>query len=129
MVVALAMQNYQKAHKLKFMANKRQIKMRRQLDGDEDKSEKYKGKDSKHNKKNSKSKNNSNDKGKKHQCSKCKKWGSHTAEECTADNKSTTSEEANVAEVGNASYQGKTVQKIFKQDYNMDSAVMKNRRY
>ena len=87
MVVALAMQNYQKAHKLKFKASKRQIKMLRQLDGDGNKSEKNKGKDSKNNKKNFKSKNTSNDKGKKQQCSKCKKWGSHTAEECTADNK------------------------------------------
>ena len=45
MVVALAMQNYQKAHKLKFKANKRQIKMLRQLDADEVKGEKNKEKD------------------------------------------------------------------------------------
>ena len=65
MVVALVMQSYQETHKLKFKANKRQIKTLRQLDGDGDKSENNKGKDSKNNKKSSKSKNNSNDKGEK----------------------------------------------------------------
>ena len=121
MVVALAMQNYQKAHKLKFKANKRQIKMLRQLDADKDKAENDKGKNVTSGNKNSKSNNKSNNRGKKQQCSKCKKWGSHTAEECTSDNKSITSEEANVAEIGNAGSHGRTVQKISKQDYNMDS--------
>ena len=66
MVVAHAMQNYQKAYKVKFKANKRQLKMLQHLDADEDKSEQRKGKDSKTNKKKySKSKNNSNHKDKK----------------------------------------------------------------
>jgi hypothetical protein len=49
MVFALAMQNYQKAHNLKFKTNK-------QLDADDVKGEQKKGKDLKNKKKNSKSK-------------------------------------------------------------------------
>jgi hypothetical protein len=50
-VVALAMQSYQKAHKLKYKANKRQIKMLQQLDADEDMIEQKKEKNVKNNKK------------------------------------------------------------------------------
>jgi hypothetical protein len=87
LVSALAMQNYNKAHKLKFKATKKQQKMLRQLDGDSigpaNNKKNKEGNVSKDNKCNGKKdQKNSVKKGK---CSNCGKWGSHTAKECTSE--------------------------------------------
>ena len=102
LVFALAMQNYNKAHKLKFKATKKQQKILRQLDGDSD----GKTNNNKHKEGNSSKENKSNSKkaqknsGKKRKCSKCDKWGSHAAEKCTSDESPKKTEEANLATPG-----------------------------
>ena len=75
LIFALAMQNYNKAHKLKFKATKKQQKMLRQLDGDSDNksNSSSKDKDSNKNNKSQGEKCNENS-GKKGKCSKCGKW-------------------------------------------------------
>ena len=51
----------------------------------------------------------------KHKCSKCGKWGYHTAEDCKAkdnDDKSSRSEEANMASSGKGKSPAKRVENI-----------------
>ena len=112
LVFALALQNYNKAHKLKFKANKKQQKMLRQLDGDSDSKSNTQQKDN-YSQKNIKSKGNKGTKntGKKGKCSKCGKWGSHTAEECTSDESPKKTEEANMATTGINGSQERSVRK------------------
>ena len=96
------MQNYNKAHKLNFKATKKQQKMLRQLDGDSDNksNSQPKNKDSQNNNKSQSKKGNKNS-AKKGKCSKCGKWGSHTAEECTTDESTKKTEEVNMATAAN----------------------------
>ena len=82
LVFALAMQNYNKTHKLKFNATKKQQKKLRPLDGDSANAP-------------SKDKDSNKISGKKGKCSKCGKWGSHTAEECTSEESPKQTEEVN----------------------------------
>ena len=115
LVFAHAMQNYNKAHKLKFKALKKQQKMVRQMDGDSDNKSNSSPKDKDSNK-------NNNSQGKKgNKNSKCGKWGSHTAEECTAEESPKKTEEANMETTGNNESPGRIVQKISGSRYNEDS--------
>jgi hypothetical protein len=118
LVFALAMQNYNKAHTLKFKATKKQQKMLRQLDGDSDGkfNTQQKDNDSQKNIK-SKGKKGTKNSGKKGKCSKCGKWGSHTAEECTSDESPKKTEEANMATTGINGYPGRSVQKLLGSRY------------
>ena len=122
LVFALTMQNYNKAHKLKFKATKKQQKMLRQLDGDSDYKSNSPSKDKDSNKNNkSQGKKGNKNSGKKGKCPKCGKWGSHTAEECTSEESPKKTEEANLATTGNNGSPGRTVQKISGSRYIEDS--------
>jgi hypothetical protein len=112
LVFALAMQNYNKAHKLRFKATKKQQKLLRQLDGDSDGKANYKPEEiNPPNNNKSKGEKGEKNSAKKGKCSKCGKWGSHTAEECTSEEATKKSEEANLTTTGTSRSSGRTVQK------------------
>ena len=122
LVFALAMQNYNKAHKLKFKANKKQQKLLRQLDGDSDGNSNSKPKEpDSPNSNKSKGKRGQKNSGKKGKCSNCGKWGSHTAAECTAAESPKKTEAANMASTGKSGSPGRIVQKNLGSRYNDDS--------
>ena len=116
----LAYFNYAKAKKLKVKASK---KIKKLLAGMDDNNFK-KVNSSKFNKSNKSAdddvEENLSAKTKK-KCSKCGKWGYHTAEECKAkdnDDKSSRLEEANLASGGKGKSLGRRVQKLIFLDYN-----------
>jgi hypothetical protein len=116
------MQNYNKAHKIKFKANKKKQQMLRQLDGDSAGKVNYKSKEiNSPNNNKSKGKRSEKNSGKKGKCSKCGKWRSHTAEECTSGESPKKSEEANMALAGNYGSPGRIVQKNSELRYTGDS--------
>ena len=119
-VINLAYFNYAKANKLKVKASK---KIKKLLAGMDDNGSR-KVNSSIFNKSNKSSDedvdDNSSEKPKK-QCSKCGKWGYHTAEECKAkdiDDKSSRSEEANMASSGKGKSPARRVEKLNFLDYN-----------
>ena len=120
-VINLAYFNYANANKLKFKASK---KIKKLLAGMDDNNSR-KVNSSKTNKSNKSAgedaEANSSAKP-KNKCTKCGKWGYHTAEECKAkenDDKSSRSEEANLASGRKGKSPARRVQKIFFLDYKL----------
>jgi hypothetical protein len=108
LVLALAMQNNNNAHKLIFKATKKQQKMLRQLDAHSDGQANHKKNKEANSSKDSKSnsKKGQKDSVKKGKCSKLGKWGSHTAEKCTSDESQKKNKEANMASTENSGSPG-----------------------
>ena len=114
-VINLAYFNYVKANKLKAKASK----MIKNLLAGMDDNNSRKVNSTKSNKSN---KSTDSSEKPKQKCAKCGKWGYHTAEDCKAkdsDEKSSRSEEANLASGGKGKSPARRVQKINFLDYNV----------
>ena len=113
-VFNLAYFNYAKANKLKVKASK---KIKTLLAGINENNNTRKVSNSKSNKSNKSSDEDGEDRSSekpKQKCTKCGKWGYHTAEECKAkniDDKSSRSDEANMASSGKGKSPARRVEK------------------
>ena len=113
-VINLAYFNYAKANKLKVKASK---KIKKLLSGtDDNNSRKVNSPNfNKSNKSSDEDAGNNSSEKPKQRCTKCRKFGIHTAEECKAknsDEKASRSEEANLASGGKGKSPARRVQKI-----------------
>jgi hypothetical protein len=120
MVLNLAYFNYVKANKLKVKASKRIKKLLSTGNGDNN-PKKLRNKSNHSDNKQDEEVDYTKFDGPKKRCSKCGKWGNHTAEECTANGKSdnsSKSEEVNLASSGKGKTPARRVEKINFLDYN-----------